>query len=165
MLVHVHTAALDPSEIVVIGGVPVTSLARTVADLARMLPFEQAVVIADSAMFHRRPDRVTPPDLVAALDRSPTAEDPRVEAKVVAAMAKQVDGVVLCSPRMQPAQLERLVGTTPLVLVNRDEAGCPPCSCTPPTGRASRARPRPRGALVEQAVSAHPVRRTRTCQP
>jgi LacI family transcriptional regulator/LacI family repressor for deo operon, udp, cdd, tsx, nupC, and nupG len=53
------------------------------------------------------------------------AEDPRVEAEVVAAMAKQVDGVVLCSPRMQPAQLERLVGTTPLVLVNRDEAGLP----------------------------------------
>ncbi len=53
------------------------------------------------------------------------AEDPRVEAEVVGAMAKQVDGVVLCSPRMQPAQLERLVGTTPLVLINRDEAGLP----------------------------------------
>jgi DNA-binding LacI/PurR family transcriptional regulator len=53
------------------------------------------------------------------------AEDPRVEAEVVGAMAKQVDGVVLCSPRMQPAHLARLVGTTPLVLVNRDEAGLP----------------------------------------
>jgi DNA-binding LacI/PurR family transcriptional regulator len=53
------------------------------------------------------------------------AEDPRVEAEVVGAMAKQVDGVVLCSPRMQPSQLERLVGSTPLVLVNRDEAGLP----------------------------------------
>jgi DNA-binding LacI/PurR family transcriptional regulator len=53
------------------------------------------------------------------------AEDPRVEAEVVGAMAKQVDGVVLCSPRMATAQLERLVGTTPLVLINRDEAGLP----------------------------------------
>ena len=53
------------------------------------------------------------------------AEDPRVEAEVVGAMAKQVDGVVLCSPRMQPAQLARLVGSTPLVLVNRDEADLP----------------------------------------
>src|SRR5690606_41826159 len=53
------------------------------------------------------------------------AEDPRIEAEVVGAMAKQVDGVVLCSPRMEPAQLERLVGTTPIVLVNRDEAGLP----------------------------------------
>ncbi|TQM46065.1 LacI family DNA-binding transcriptional regulator [Pseudonocardia cypriaca] len=53
------------------------------------------------------------------------AEDPRVEAEVVGAMAKQVDGVVLCSPRMHPSQLERLVGSTPLVLINSDEAGLP----------------------------------------
>jgi LacI family transcriptional regulator/LacI family repressor for deo operon, udp, cdd, tsx, nupC, and nupG len=53
------------------------------------------------------------------------AEDPRVEAEVVGAMAKQVDGVVLCSPRMDPDHLQRLVGTTPLVLINRDEAGLP----------------------------------------
>lgn len=83
-LVHVHTAALDPSEVVVIGGMPVTSLARTVADLARMLPFEQAVVIADSAMFYRRPDRVTPADLVAALDRSPRRPGTRAARRVIA---------------------------------------------------------------------------------
>jgi DNA-binding LacI/PurR family transcriptional regulator len=53
------------------------------------------------------------------------AEDPRVEAEVVGAMAKQVDGIVLCSPRMESAQLQKLVGTAPLVLVNRDEAGLP----------------------------------------
>jgi hypothetical protein len=71
VLVHVHTAALDPAEVVMIGGLRVTSLARTVADLARSLPFELAVVLADSAMFHRRRDRVEPADLVAALERAP----------------------------------------------------------------------------------------------
>jgi hypothetical protein len=70
-LVHVHTAGLDPSEIVMIGGIAVTSLARTVADLARMLPFEQAVVFGDSAMFHRRPDRVEKADVLAVLDHEP----------------------------------------------------------------------------------------------
>jgi hypothetical protein len=35
-----------------------TLLARTIADLARSLPFEQAVVLADSAMFYKRPDRI-----------------------------------------------------------------------------------------------------------
>jgi hypothetical protein len=70
-LVHVHTAPLDPAEIVMIGGRPVTSLARTVVDLARSLPFEQAVVSADSAMFHRRTHRVERADLVAALARAP----------------------------------------------------------------------------------------------
>jgi DNA-binding LacI/PurR family transcriptional regulator len=53
------------------------------------------------------------------------AEDPRVEAEVVGAMAKQVDGIVLCSPREDLAQLERLAGAAPLVLLNRDVAGLP----------------------------------------
>jgi hypothetical protein len=70
-LVHVHSAALDPIEVVVIAGVPVTSLARTVADLGRMLPFEQAVVFADSAMFHRRPGRIDKEDVLAVLDHEP----------------------------------------------------------------------------------------------
>lgn len=70
-LVHVHSAALDPAEIVVIGGLPVTSLARTVADLGRMLPFEQAVVFCDSAMFHKRPDRVEMADVLDVLDHEP----------------------------------------------------------------------------------------------
>ena len=33
------------------GGVPVTSVARTVIDLARTLPFKSGVVVADSALF------------------------------------------------------------------------------------------------------------------
>lgn len=69
--VHVHTAPLDPAEMLVIGGIRVTSLARTVVDLARSLPFEQAVVVADSAMFYERPDRVEHDDLAAALERAP----------------------------------------------------------------------------------------------
>jgi len=47
---HSHPAPLDPDEIVVIGGHRVTSLARTVIDLARTVPFEQAVVTADAAL-------------------------------------------------------------------------------------------------------------------
>jgi hypothetical protein len=69
--VHVHTAPLDPAEVVVVSGLPVTSLARTVADLARSLPFEQAVVLADSAMFYKRPDRIEPADLAQVLERAP----------------------------------------------------------------------------------------------
>jgi hypothetical protein len=71
VLVHVHSAALDPAEIVMIGGLPVTSLARTVADLGRMLPFEQAVVFGDSAMFHKLPGRVEKGDVLAVLDHEP----------------------------------------------------------------------------------------------
>ena len=46
----IHTAALDGDEIVRIGGVPVTSLARTVVDCASTYPYEKAVPIGDAAL-------------------------------------------------------------------------------------------------------------------
>jgi hypothetical protein len=83
VLAHVHVAALEPAEITTIAGLPVTSLARTVADLARMLPFEQAVVVADAAMFYKRPDRVDPADLVAALEASPRRPGTRAARRAI----------------------------------------------------------------------------------
>lgn len=83
-LVHVHSAALDPAEIVLIGGLPVTSLARTVADLGRMLPFEQAVVFCDSAMFHLRPDRVEVADVLDVLDHEPRRPGSRAARRMLA---------------------------------------------------------------------------------
>lgn len=83
-LVHVHSAALDPVEIIMIGGLPVTSLARTVADLGRMLPFEQAVVFCDSAMFHKRPDRVEKVDVLAVLDHEPRRPGTRAARRALA---------------------------------------------------------------------------------
>lgn len=50
---HVHPSPLDDSEVVLVNNVPVTSVARTVIDCARTLPFEQAVVIGDSALQQR----------------------------------------------------------------------------------------------------------------
>jgi predicted transcriptional regulator of viral defense system len=52
--VRVHTASLDAGDVGLVTGLPVTSLARTVADLARTLPFPQAVALADGAMFVKR---------------------------------------------------------------------------------------------------------------
>jgi Transcriptional regulator, AbiEi antitoxin/Protein of unknown function (DUF559) len=48
-----HAAALAPQHTAEVDGLPVTSVARTVVDLARALPFEEAVVLADDAL-HRR---------------------------------------------------------------------------------------------------------------
>jgi hypothetical protein len=49
---HVHrfTAPLPRDEVVVLDGLAVTSLARTVVDLARTLPFADAVAAADAAL-------------------------------------------------------------------------------------------------------------------
>jgi DNA-binding LacI/PurR family transcriptional regulator len=46
-------------------------------------------------------------------------ENAAEEIALVEAMAKQVDGVILCSSRMSASQLERIVGTTSLVFINR----------------------------------------------
>lgn len=45
-----HRGDLPDDEVVEVGGLRVTSLARTVADVARTATFEQAVVIADAAL-------------------------------------------------------------------------------------------------------------------
>lgn len=50
---HVHAAPLEPSEIVAVGGLAVTSLPRTLVDVARQVGFEQAVVVADAALWRR----------------------------------------------------------------------------------------------------------------
>jgi len=47
---HTFRAEVDEEEIVVLGGYRTTSAARTIIDLARHLPFELAVVAADSAL-------------------------------------------------------------------------------------------------------------------
>jgi hypothetical protein len=65
-VVHLHAAVLLPDEVTVVGGVPVTSIARTIADLGRELPFEVALVPADGALFRKV---VTPDALAAAVER------------------------------------------------------------------------------------------------
>jgi Transcriptional regulator, AbiEi antitoxin/Protein of unknown function (DUF559) len=49
--VRSHTAALPARHVVIEDGIPVTSVERTVVDLARVLPFAAAVVTADSALY------------------------------------------------------------------------------------------------------------------
>jgi hypothetical protein len=47
----VHVAALPAGHVISYRGVPVTSVPRTVVDLARTLPFAQGVAVADSALY------------------------------------------------------------------------------------------------------------------
>lgn len=54
-----------------------------------------------------------------------TDEDPTVEAEVARTLIKQVDGVILCSPRTTDAEIEQLATETPLVLANRSVANIP----------------------------------------
>ena len=65
--VRVRTAPLADDEVVVLGGVVVTSAARTVVDLLRDVSFEQGVVVADAAL---RTGLVSRPALARALGRA-----------------------------------------------------------------------------------------------
>lgn len=47
-----HTSPLEVGETCMVDGWPVTGLARTVIDLARALPYEQGVAVADAALSH-----------------------------------------------------------------------------------------------------------------
>ncbi|QRP43278.1 LacI family DNA-binding transcriptional regulator [Amycolatopsis sp. FDAARGOS 1241] len=50
-------------------------------------------------------------------------EDPATEQELVRTMAKQADGVLLCSPGIDDATITELAGLTPLALLNRRVAG------------------------------------------
>ncbi|MFI7003878.1 hypothetical protein [Nocardia sp. NPDC050175] len=63
-----HSMRIGPDEVVRIRGRQVTGVARTVLDLARTLPFEQAVVVGDSAL---RLGKTTRAELIAQLARYP----------------------------------------------------------------------------------------------
>lgn len=60
-----HTATLPPKHVATMYGVPVTSPVRTVVDLARTLPFMEAVVVTDSAMHGQL---ASPPELLGMLE-------------------------------------------------------------------------------------------------
>ncbi len=65
-LVHVHGSALPAEDVTVVDQIPVTSLARTVVDLARTLPYEQAVAVGDRALAQG----LDAADLAVAVDRA-----------------------------------------------------------------------------------------------
>jgi len=50
-------------------------------------------------------------------------ENPRLEMELVRAMARQVDGVLICSSRLSEVELQKLLRDTTLVLLNRRVAG------------------------------------------
>ncbi|AVP71178.1 hypothetical protein GS436_05350 [Rhodococcus hoagii] len=82
---HVHSAVLRPEEIADVDGLPVTTVARTVADLARTLPFEQAVVAGDHALHAAG---LTSEDVAAAANALP----PHAGRQRVHRILAQLDG-------------------------------------------------------------------------
>jgi hypothetical protein len=66
-----HVGRIRDGDIEVVGGVPVTSAARTAVDLARGQPFEVAVVVLDAALRDRLVDSVGLREALAAIEGAP----------------------------------------------------------------------------------------------
>jgi hypothetical protein len=65
-LLRIHSSDLASDDVLLLDGIPVTSLARTVGDLGRHLPLDQAVAAGDRALR----DGLRPEELETVLDRS-----------------------------------------------------------------------------------------------
>lgn len=55
-------------------------------------------------------------------------DEPSLEPEVVDSLAGRVDGVIMCWPRGEDAEIQKLAQATPMVLVNRDVPGIPSIS-------------------------------------
>src|SRR5262245_8839311 len=91
-----------------------TNLGLIVADIAN--PYFPPMIKAAQSQARLRDHHVFVAD---------TDEDPAVEEELVRALATEVDGIVLCSPRMANSAIELLAREVPLVVVNRVVAGVP----------------------------------------
>jgi hypothetical protein len=114
--VHMHAAALEPDEVEVVGAILVTSVARTVADLARELPFEAALVPADAALFR---ELATAAQLQEAVERASNRRGNTAARRVVglADGGGQSPGetrsrVALLRAGVAPPRLQRAVHTS-----------------------------------------------------
>jgi hypothetical protein len=79
--VHLHVGRLPDDEVTALSGLAVTDLTRTAVDIARTIPFEQAVVTVDAALATRRTTRE---QLEACLGLMGSVPGARRAARVVA---------------------------------------------------------------------------------
>jgi hypothetical protein len=89
--VRVHAAALPAGHVVTRHGIPVTSVARTVIDLARTSPFLAGVVVADCAL---RATKTTKAELQAVITACPRWPGLQAARRVVAFADARAESVL-----------------------------------------------------------------------
>ena len=72
-----HVAALPADQLTALRGVRLTTVARTVIDLARCLPFDEAVAVADSALYRGMTTRAELDAVLARCARWPGIQQAR----------------------------------------------------------------------------------------
>jgi predicted transcriptional regulator of viral defense system len=122
--VRVHNAALPAAHVAQCDGVPVTTAARTVLDLARCSPLRAGVVVADSAL---RKKRTTKPELQAVIESCRRWPGLQRAAEVVAfadslaeSPLESIARVAFRDCGLPPPQLQALLGADGLVIARVD---------------------------------------------
>ncbi|GAB4082693.1 hypothetical protein GCU67_12010 [Modestobacter muralis] len=85
-----HVARLAPHDVVLVDGTAVTSVARTVLDIARAVPFPAALAVADAAL---AADLTSPEELRTALDAAAGTRGSRSARRVVLAADRRSESV------------------------------------------------------------------------
>ena len=108
--VHAHVGVIDPADTIVVDGITITSVTRTVVDCARLLPLSGGVAMADQAL---HAGRTTLDALVEATRRQSghrgigkaktmlTVADPRAESVGETISRMVLRGAGLPSPELQ----------------------------------------------------------------
>jgi len=113
--IRLHAAALPSQHVTSYLGLPLTTAARTVADLSRTLPFRAGVVAADSALHQRL---ATTDELLSVLDVCSRWQGTAVAADVVAfadgrseSPFESIARVAFRDGGLPPPKLQALIGT------------------------------------------------------
>lgn len=105
-----HTAELPAEHVTQRYGVPTTTAARTVIDVARTSPFMEGVVVADSALYERHASKTELRRVVARCDRWPGVSRARDVVDFANGLAESVfescARVVFREQRLPPPELQ-----------------------------------------------------------
>jgi hypothetical protein len=121
--VRVHRAALPASHVASRGGVAVTSVARTVVDLARTSSFRSGVVVADSALRRKLTSKAELAAVLAECPRWPGLTRARAVIEFSDALSESalesLSRVVFREQRIPPPELQQWVGGDDVGVVGR----------------------------------------------
>jgi hypothetical protein len=85
-----HAAELPKAQITRLFGLPVTTAARTVSDIARTVPFMEGVVVADSALHQRWTSKTELRRVLAGCNRWPGVADARIVVEFANGLSESV---------------------------------------------------------------------------
>jgi Transcriptional regulator, AbiEi antitoxin/AbiEi antitoxin C-terminal domain/Protein of unknown function (DUF559) len=112
--VRVHLVSLPSDQVTTANGVPVTTVARTVVDLARTTRFTAGVVAADSALYRRKTSKAELAAVIATSRRWPGIERARQVVDFSDARSESpfesISRVAFRDGRLPPPELQVWVG-------------------------------------------------------